>query len=278
MRRFLAATTAVLALTGCALIPASPSPASTRGSGTAGNPVTAATPTPTPVPTLAVGDCTATLPEGTTTAANLTAVPCSSAHAWEVFAVIPLTPTSPPPEQELLAAAKDACLPAFREYVGVAPAFSRYDAIFLTPDLAGWDDPAARTITCLAGREDGGLLGSAAGDSTLFPEPGECTGPQDVGLLEVEVLPCSSPHHWEVYAQRKLSEAPTDAALATLVKEVCEAKFAAFVGRSPAKSAYEYAYFAPTADTWDGIRDRRLVCSAGSPKGGITGSLKGIKR
>jgi hypothetical protein len=276
MRRFLAATTTVLALTGCALIPATPS---TPGAATAVTvPAASPTPTPTPLPALVVGDCTATLPEGTTTAANLTAVPCATGHAWEVFAVIPLTEPSPPTEAELLATAKDECLPAFREYVGVAPAYSRYDAIFLTPDLAGWDDPAARTITCLAGREDGGLLGSAAGDSTLFPEPGECTGPQNVGVLEVEVVPCSAPHHWEVYAQRKLTEAPTDAALATLVKDVCEAKFAAFVGRSPAKSAYEYAYFAPTAETWDGIRDRRLVCSAGSPKGGITGTLKGIKK
>ncbi len=278
LKRTLMAVAAVLALAGCTSTAEPHLPASASSE----TPAASATPTPTPTPTpvvstLSVGDCTGPVTPGST---DVTTTACSSAHYWEVFALVPLN-TQVFPDGDLLAStAKEGCLAAFTKYVGVEPSFSRYSAVYLVPDQAAWQDPGQRRIVCLAGSQQGGLKGSAKGDDALFPEVGECTGPQDVPVLEVAVIDCDSKHDYEVYADKqiKTKKAPSDSELQKLLKDVCIAEFEDFVGVPVSKSKYEYSYFIAGSDVWKKVADHRLVCSVGSPKGGIEGSLKGVEK
>lgn len=274
LKRVLIAAAAVLAFAGCT--PAAetnvPAPASSDSP--------SATPTPSPAPvvsTLAVGDCTGPVTPGSI---DVTTAACSSAHYWEVFALVPLSTQVFPDGDLLESTAKQGCLKEFSRYVGVEPSFSRYSVVYLVPDQAAWEDPAQRRIVCLAGSQQGGLTASAKGDDALFPEVGECTGPQDVPVLEVAVLDCDNRHEYEVYADKEIKskKAPSDTELQKLLKDVCIAEFEDFVGVPLAKSKYEYSYFIASADVWKKVADHRLVCSAGNPKGGIEGSLKGAKK
>lgn len=237
------------------------------------------TPTPTPVAeALQVGDCTATLMAGS--AKQPEAISCEDDHYWEVFAIVAITQESLPTDSQFETLAATECLSAFSDYVGVEPIYSRYDSVYLVPDQVAWENPDERTITCLLGSADGGVSGSAKGDTSFLPAVGECTGTQDVPALEVEVLSCKSEHYWEIYAEKKLTskKAPSDDDLATLVKEVCVDEFESFVGVDQSESDYSFTYFVTPSQVWDKVEDKRLVCSVGSAKGDITGSLKGSKK
>lgn len=259
----------VLAATGCSAPTAQTSPTPSQ------------TPTATPSPSvtpLSTGDCLGSLSPGSAVG-DIEVVNCATGHHWEVFSVVPVNTETLPTAAELATLAEAKCLPGFADYVGVAPRYSRYDAIYLTPDEAAWQEPTTRVITCLAGKADKELTGSAKGDSALFPKSGECTGPQDVAILDVKTVSCSKKHNYEVYAEKELpKKTPTKSELAKLVKQVCEAGFTSFIGISPAKSRYQYTYFAPDLENYSAIKDRRLVCSVGSATKQVTGSLKGVKK
>lgn len=242
---------------------------------------TAASATPRAAVTpLKVGDCTGNTEVTTGSSAPIEAASCDEPHFYEVFAILEITDADLPTAEALEARATKECLPAFTAYVGVDSSYSRYSSIFIAPDAVSWEDPAERRITCLAGSASGGLVGSVKADTAIFPALGECTGPQDVNPLDVVVLPCKGKHSYEVYAEKKLSgkAAPTGNALTQLVNSVCAAGFTTFVGVSAAKSKYEYTYFIAKDDLWPKVKDHRLVCSVGSPAGGIKGSLKGVKK
>lgn len=267
LKRLLAAVAVLAVLAGCTSDP---------GGQESATPLTSGSPSPTPtVATLAVGDCTGPLNPGST---DVQTTACSSEHSWEVFALIPLTTQVLPDDALLESTATEGCIAEFETYVGVEPSFSRYSVVYIVPDATSWDDPSQHRVVCLAGSTRGGLTGSAKGDANLFPEVGECTGPQDVPVLELAVIDCSKRHDYEVYAEKKIKtkDAPTSSELGKLLKDVCVAQFKEFVGVDLAKSKYEYSYFIANADVWKKVADHRLVCSAGSPSGGIKGSLEGV--
>ncbi len=268
--RVLLAIGALLVLAGCT---PSPSPSTTPPA-----PSESATTAP-PAHQLAVGDCTGPLASTLTTVEPIEPVPCDDEHSFEVFEVVPLAGESLPSPDTLRVIANNRCLPAFEAYVGVAAGYSRYNSLFLAPDQAAWENPALRQLTCLLGSSEQTLTASARDDAALFPSVGECTGPQDVPVLSLEVVNCSKKHHYEVYAEKKLDgdQAPDEKELAKLISSVCTAEFKKFVGKDAAGSKYEYTYFIPHADLWSKVKDRRLVCSVGSPAGGIEGSLKDAK-
>jgi hypothetical protein len=240
-----------------------------------------ASPTPTaPVSLLSVGDCTADVDLTGASIANVPAVPCTQTHNWEVHTIVPVSGDSYPGATVLAQQATQVCAAGFLDYVGVEAAYSRYTSAYLTADEGAWATPANRMITCLAGSPDGGLVGSVKGDTLIFPAKGECTGPQDVAAQAVQVIDCAKKHYYEVFASKDLtgSTAPTAAEEKKLFASVCQAGFKDFVGIEPGRSVYEVAYFIPGEDIWDKVKDHRFVCSAGSPKGGITGSLKSLKK
>ena len=263
----------VLALAGC-----TPS-----GGPTLARPGTADTPAASsaqPVAVLKVGDCTGPVDLTGASISSLPAIPCDQSHYYEVHAIVPIDGDAFPGASTLADQAASDCAPSFVDYVGVAPEYGRYASAYIAPDEAAWTVPENRMITCLVGSADGNLKGSAKGDNLVFPKPGQCTGPQNVPALEVQIINCSLAHSYEVFAAKKVDgkTAPTKTELDKLFASVCQAGFKDFVGIDAGKSKYEVTYFLAASDVWTKVADHRIVCSAGSPGGGIKGSLAGAKK
>ena len=281
MRRNLAWLGVGVALCLSACTPAGVGPAATPGPVTSAvTSAAAGTPTSEPVALLKVGDCTGPIDLSGASITSLPAVPCDQAHYYEVHATFRLTDDAFPGTEPLADQAAAQCAPAFVDYVGVEPEYGRYASAYIAPDEAAWVVPENRVITCLVGSADGGLVGSAKGDNLVFPKTGQCTGPQNVPALEVEIIDCAEPHSYEVFAARKVASeaAPTKTQLDKLFTSVCLAGFKEFVGIAAGKSKYEVSYFIAGTDVWKKVADHRIVCSAGSPDGGVKGSLKGVKK
>lgn len=228
----------------------------------------------------AVGSCTGPIDVDGGSVTSLTTISCDQPHYWEVQSSLSVSGESYPGAAALAEQAKTGCSQGFSDYVGVEPGYARYTSAYVVPDQAAWAQPSTRGITCLVGSADGGLTGSAKGDVRIFPEVGQCTGPQDVPALELAIQDCAGEHHYEVFAAKAVTtaKAPTEKELTKLFATVCVAGFTKFVGVAVGKSKYEVSYFIASKDLWSKVGDHRIVCSAGSPKGGITGSLKGVKK
>lgn len=264
-----------LALVGCT--PSGPAAGGTSGPASS---AVASSPSPEPVPLLKVGDCTGPVDLTGASISRLPTIPCEAAHYYEVHATIGVTGDIYPGAESLGDQATKACAPSFVAYVGVEPQYGRYGSAYLVPDEAAWAQPENRSITCLVGSPAGGLLGSAKGDYLVFPKTGQCTGPQNVPALEVEIIDCAVTHNYEVFAAKvvKSKVAPTQTELDKLFNTECQAGFKEFAGVDAGKSKYEVTYFLAGKDVWTKVADHRIVCSAGSPEGGIKGSLKGVKK
>lgn len=270
----------LFALAGCTAAPPIAPPGTGVSSSATASGQPSATPSVAAVAVLDVGDCTGSVDLTGVSISNLPTVPCSQVHSYEVHARIPIVGEAYPGADALGEDAKTQCSPSFVDYVGVQPQYSRYASAYLVPDETAWAVPEDRVITCLVGSSDGGLTGSAKGDYLVFPERGVCTGPQDVAALDVTVVDCASAHHYEVFADQQVTskKAPTDKEVDKLFTDVCVAGFKKFVGIDVGKSTYEITYFIAGSDVWTKVADHRIVCSAGSPDGGIKGSLKGVKK
>ncbi len=278
MRSSLAWLGVCLALCLSACSPAGPVAGGSPGPVTSA--AASATPTAEPIAVLKVGDCTGPIDLNGGSITSLPAVSCADPHYYEVHATFPLTGDVFPGTETLADQAAAQCAPSFVDYVGVEPEYGRYASAYIAPDETAWAVPENRVITCLAGSAEGGLVGSAKGDYLVFPKTGQCTGPQNVPALEVQVIDCAEPHAYEVIAAKKVTSeaAPTKTELDKLFSSVCQAGFKDFVGIDVGKSKYEVTYFIAGSDVWKKVADHRIVCSAGSPDGGIKGSLKGVKK
>lgn len=243
-------------------------------------PVVSASPTPHPVALLRAGDCTGAVDLSGGSITNLVAVPCRTPHFYEVHAAFAITGETYPGAGTLADRATAACAPSFLNYVGVEPSYGRYSSAYLVPDAAAWTLPDNRWITCLVGSPEGGLVGSAKGDFLLFPKPGQCTGPQNVPALEVRIIDCSLSHSYEVFADKlvKSKDPLSRTGLDKLFTDVCHAGFKKFIGVDEGRSKYELSYFIAGKDVWKKVADHRIVCSAGSPAGGIKGKLAGVRK
>lgn len=85
---------------------------------------------------------------------------CGLSHSHEVAAVGDLTdpPGTPyPGEAVLVEREMAACEAAVGEYVGRPVGESRYGAVVVVPDIAGWE-AGARDIACLVQRDDGRFM------------------------------------------------------------------------------------------------------------------------
>jgi hypothetical protein len=271
----------VALLCGCAPgTPSAPVASPPSDAASSASPNASATPSAGPVAVLNVGDCTGDIDLTGASMTTVPTLPCTEAHYYEVHASVPVTGDLYPGVEALATQAKTACSASFLGFVGVEAKYSRYSSAYLAPDDASWAVPANRVITCLVGSPDGGLVGSAKGDTLIFPAKGQCTGPQDVAAQAVTLIDCATEHYYEVFAAKEVpgKAAPTAAEQQKLFTSTCQDGFKSFVGIDVGKSKYEVAYFLAGADIWSKVADHRIVCSAGSPKGGITGSLKGVKK
>lgn len=274
---------ALVVLAGCSSVPPTPSQ-TTAQTGTA-----TATPTPTtsaspssssPFAALSVGACTDPLPDSDEPDGTIATRDCSDEHSWEVSAVVPLTSTAYPGEEELSALGSSACTRAFRDYVGVAVDASPYSATYVAPQEGYWSIPEARQLVCLVGTEAGGLKRTLKDHPVVFPENRQCLGEPADGSTSFPLVACSKEHLYEVYASLTFagSERPSESEIDKAYSSACVDGFTKFVGVKLAKSKYEIQHFVLPEDLWEKYSDHRLVCSVGSPSGGITGSLKDVKK
>jgi hypothetical protein len=97
---------------------------------------------------------------------------------------------------------------------------------------------------------------------------------------EVEVVPCTQPHDFEVYATIRVEgeRFPGNKAIEQRLEE-CLPAFRKFVGISYQDSRYEsYQYF-PTRKSWKYADDRTISCVIAHPKlKKLTRSLRNVRR
>lgn len=109
---------------------------------------------------------------------------------------------------------------------------------------------------------------------------GDCTGPIKEGELQaLQVVPCDQPHNYQAYAAKDLTgtDYPGEAEVKKQADKFCTAEFLGFVGLAAKDSRYDMFYLHPVERSW-AIGDRQVLCLAGSSKGGLKGSLKGVQK
>ncbi len=157
------------------------------------------------------------------------------------------------------------------------------------------DDDGTTVGTSPSGSSPSGSSGEvpspAASPSSSSDSPGTATNDLEAGDCitdtgtaaepNIEVLPCSEEHGFEVFATTKLPEGeyPGIGEADALTQEFCREEFTGFVGIEYDASELELQYFFPVEAEWDAEGGRTAVCTVGLPGGNpTTGSLEGSKR
>ena len=135
---------------------------------------------------------------------------------------------------------------------------------------------------CVSGapRNTAGQVTASASVDPFQIAVGDCTGAMKEGdVSSLQVVPCEDAHYYEAYASTTLegTEFPGESEVRKQADKFCTAQFKTFVGLSTKDSGYGMYYLYPVEDSWK-IGDREVLCLAGSAKGGIRGSLKGVKK
>lgn len=135
---------------------------------------------------------------------------------------------------------------------------------------------------CVSGapRNTSGQVTATASVDPFQITVGDCTGPMKEGdVSSLQVVPCEDSHHYEAFASTELegTEFPGDNDVRKQADKFCAAQFKTFVGLSPKDSRYAVFFLYPVEDSWK-LGDREVLCLAGADKGGIKGSLKGVKK
>lgn len=99
-------------------------------------------------------------------------------------------------------------------------------------------------------------------------------------VSDVPGVPCTTPHDNEVYYLFQMPDGdfPGEAAIDAAVEESCLPEFESYVGIPYADSTLDYFPLTPTEASWNGLKDREVVCSVYDPAGQTTGTLKGAAR
>ena len=95
-------------------------------------------------------------------------------------------------------------------------------------------------------------------------------------VTAVDAVPCSSPHHAEVYATFKLagSTYPGDEVVDTQSDSGCESYLSVYSASASDDEALTIYYYKPNRDTWR-TGDRQVICIASDDDHLRTGSIKG---
>ncbi len=137
-------------------------------------------------------------------------------------------------------------------------------------------------VGCTTGapRNTAGQVTATASINPFQITLGDCTGPMKEGDIEsLQVVPCGDKHNYEAYAVTKLSGTtfPGEAEVTKQADKFCTAEFRTFIGLAPKDSKYDMFYLYPVESSW-AAGDREVLCLAGSTKGGVTGTLKGVAK
>lgn len=139
---------------------------------------------------------------------------------------------------------------------------------------------AATGCSSDAPRNSAGAVTASASTDAFAIKVGDCTGKLATGTIEgADLLPCDQKHYYEVYAASKMTDAefPGTEATSKQAEEACDAEFTSFIGIASTKSKYKLFYLSPIAQSW-ALGDREILCLVGSESGGISGSLRGVKK
>jgi hypothetical protein len=126
--------------------------------------------------------------------------------------------------------------------------------------------------------------GSTNAISAFDLEVGDCFDAPDVeAVADVELIGCDEPHRYEAY---HIENHPAgadepfigDEAMTSYADDVCIGAFEAFVGVPWEGSTLTYFFLQPTADTWEEVDDREVLCAVYSTEGDLTGSVEGSER
>ena len=120
-------------------------------------------------------------------------------------------------------------------------------------------------------------------EGDCFDQPSlaeETEGDATSDTSEVEVVPCTDPHEYEVYLafDLDLPAYPGEERTAGMAGRRCMREFTDFVGVPYGKSALEPYVFYPQERAWSLLDDRGVVCLVGEPGQQTTGTLEGSRR
>jgi hypothetical protein len=134
-----------------------------------------------------------------------------------------------------------------------------------------------------ADRDDTGAIVGEGSVDAFQMRVGDCFDDGSAFASEevnsVPGVPCSKPHDNEVYAVFDVTAASFPGeAMAEMAHEGCQARFESFVGRDYESSALDIATLYPSRESWNGQKDREVVCAVydiDAKK--LTGSVKGLR-
>jgi len=114
-------------------------------------------------------------------------------------------------------------------------------------------------------RDDNGAIVESGEVGAFRIQLGDCLNGTTTGLIEsMEGVPCSSPHDVEVYHAFNMAEGsgvyPGDEATGEAAADGCYDAFAGFVGRDYETSKFGFTTLSPSAESWDQIDDREVLC------------------
>jgi hypothetical protein len=134
-----------------------------------------------------------------------------------------------------------------------------------------------------ARRGDDGTLTTAGTVSVDELRPGDCfsTGDEQTEIADVDGVPCTAAHAYEVFALASYEgdgTFPADSEDDAIFEQICQPSFEPYVGESYATSAIYGSMITPSADGWaDG--DREYICVLYEPGNEqLTESLRGAER
>ena len=125
---------------------------------------------------------------------------------------------------------------------------------------------AALTTACEAGNVFSLEVGNCFNDPDSFEE-----------VNSVEIVDCAEPHDNEVFATYEMTTTsfPGQDIAVNQGQQRCVVLFDGYVGRDYASSSLEVGVLTPTAESWERLDDREVVCllyDVGLRK--LTGSVK----
>lgn len=139
----------------------------------------------------------------------------------------------------------------------------------------GWLSACGESV-----RDADGTVTAPASARSLDIAVGDCLGDLAKTSIEnVQLIPCSSAHYWEAYASMNLAGAsiPAENEITQQADQFCVTEFEKFIAIPADQSEYAWSYLYPSEETWNS-GDREITCLAGLDSGGVTGTLKGIKK
>jgi len=105
--------------------------------------------------------------------------------------------------------------------------------------------------------------GPAGQDISAFSmSPGDCfQDSTETTVTDLEVVPCAQAHDNEVFYKFDVSQKSFDEdAIEAEASDVCNTKFADYVGIAYPDSKYQTMWMTPTLGSWTAAGDREVVC------------------